>query len=228
MAQLLYERQSTKAHLNAVSRHIRLCRRASGTEEVIAAINPYYKALIEKQNASEEAKQKREMAYDDVIFNDDLLDDEVRTCYDDCKKHDRKNPGRPVLNIVFPDGKFSPIINAPLKDEPDEVEQLVIRIESLGAEHPLNQTIASLKEGINNCRNALKEYHNSISTQKSVEALEEIAQANLRRQYEYNYLDLIKLFGKKHANRFFPVLHNTSKNNVDDTTLETSEPKTGE
>ncbi len=211
MAQLLYEKQSTKVHLNATNRHIRLCRRSSGTEQAITAIEPFYKTLVEKQQATEEASLKREMAHDDVYHFDDILDDEVRSCFEDCKQYDRKNPGRPALNLVFPDGKFTTIINTPLDNEPDKVEQLVSRIESLGAEHPLNKLVAGLKSGIANCRAALVAYHDSITTQKSAEAVEEIAKANLRRQYEFNYLDLVKQFGKRHANRFFPVLRSNNK-----------------
>ncbi|WP_180327192.1 hypothetical protein [Labilibaculum manganireducens] len=35
-------------------------------------------------------------------------------------------------------------------------------------------------------------------------ANEEVAQANLRKQYEFNYLDAIKIFGKTFANRLLP------------------------
>ena len=39
---------------------------------------------------------------------------------------------------------------------------------------------------------------------RTVVANEEVVQANLRRQYEFNYLDAIKMFGKTFANRLFP------------------------
>ncbi len=211
MAQLLYEKQSTKVHLNATRRHMRLCRRTTGAEEAITAIETYYQALIEKQKATEEAGLKCEMAHDDVYHYDDILDDEVRTCYDDCKKHDRKNPGRPLLGQLFPDGKFSTIINAPLKEEPDKVGQLVSRIEALGADHALNILVEVLNACIENCRNALAAYHQSITDEKAAQAEEDIAKANLRRQYEFNYLDLAKKFGKGHADRFFPVLRSSNK-----------------
>lgn len=216
MAQLLYEKQSTKVHLNATRRHVRLCRRTSGAEEAIAAIEPHYQALVEKQNATDEAVLNREMAYDDVYHYDDILDDEVRSCFGDCKKHDRKNPGRPVLVQLFPDGKTTTITDVSLRDEPNKVGQLISRIESLGEDHSLYSLIEGLNEGVENCRNALVAYNESITAQKTAEAQEKIAKANLRRQYEFNYLDLAKKFGKRNADRFFPVLRSRRKKNKTD------------
>ncbi len=211
MAQLLYEKQSTKVHLNATRRHIRLCRRATGTEEVVAAIEPFHQTLIEKQKATEEAGLNREMAHDDVYHCDNILDDDVISCYEDCKKHDRKNPGRPVLLQLFPDGKYTTITKTRLKDEPDKVGQLVSRIGALGADHPINSMVEALNTGIENCRTALSSYNQSITDEKAAQAEEDIAKANLRRQYEFNYLDLAKKFGKGHADRFFPVLRSSNK-----------------
>ena len=202
MAQLLYEKQSTKVHLNATRRHMRLCRRASGAEEAITAIEVYYQALTEKQKATEEAEVNREMTLDDVYHFDDILDDDVISCHEDCKKYDRKNPGRSVLLQLFPDGKYTSITKTRLSDEPDKAGQLVSRIEALAADHPLNNFVETLNANIANCRNALAIYHQSITAEKSAKAEESIAKANLRRQYEFNYLDLAKKFGKRHASRF--------------------------
>jgi len=155
MAQLLYDRHSTRTHLNIVRRHIRLCRQVKGTEALITSIEPAYSVLLEKQKATSQAAQDREVAYDDVLFNDNILDDKVRSAFDQCKQFDRDNPGRSVLQLIFTDGKFSNIVNAPLTKEPDQVAQIITRIEALGTSHQLNRLTAYLQEGIDNCRQAI-------------------------------------------------------------------------
>ncbi len=166
---------------------------------------------MEKQTATSVAEENKEAAYDDVQFNDRNLDDRVRSAFEKCKQYDRDNPGRPILNQIFPDGKFPGIVNAPLRDEPDEVAKLITRIEALGAKHELNELVAYLNEGIEKCRQALNTYYEAIKTQKSKEADEEIFKSNLSRQYEFNCLDAVKKFGKNFANRLFPIINNSTR-----------------
>jgi hypothetical protein len=215
MAQLLYDRHSTKIHLSIVKRHKRLCKQIPGAEELIIAVDPFYDDLLKKQATTLIAEENKEVAYDNVQLNDRNLDDRVRSAFEKCKQYDRDNPGRPVLNQVFPDGKFSTIVNTPLKDEPDEVAKLVARIEALGTEHVLNELVAYLNEGIDKCRQALNTYYEAIKAQKSKEAEEAISKSNLSRQYEFNYLDAVKKFGKNFANRLFPVINNSTRSTVD-------------
>ncbi|NJO89268.1 MAG: hypothetical protein HC831_10155 [Chloroflexia bacterium] len=166
MAQLLYEKQSTKVHLNATQRHIRLCKRTTGTEDAITAIEPFYQALIEKQKATEDAGLNRKMVRDDVYHFDNILDDEVISCYEDCKKHDKKDQDRSVLLQLSPDGKYTTITKTRLTDEPDKVGQLVSRIGARGADHPLNSIVEVLNAGIENCRTGLSTYNQSITDEK--------------------------------------------------------------
>ena len=216
MAQLLYDRHSTKIHLSIVRRHKRLCRQIPGAEALITAIDPFHNDLLEKQSATWEAEENKEGAYDDVQFHDRNLDDRVRSVYEKGKQYGRENPGRPVLKLIFPDGKFSGITNAPLREEPDEVAQLVTRIEALGADHELHAHVAYLNEGIEKCRQALEAYYEAIKQQKLKEAAEEISKSNLGRQYEFNYLDAVKKFGRNFANRLFPVINNSTRRKIDD------------
>ncbi len=216
MAQLLYDRHSTKIHLNIVKRHMRLCRQFNGTENLVSSIEPSFEALLEKEAASDRATFEKEVASDFVGLNDTNLDDKVKTCFERCKQYDRENPGRPTLLIVFPDNKYTTITRASLKLEPDLAEQMVARLESLGADHSLNELAAGIKEGISKCREALSDYHQSIRLLKGAEADEEIAKSNLRRQYEFNYYDSIKLFGKNFAERLFPVISTSSRKKTND------------
>lgn len=86
----------------------------------------------------------------------------------------------------------------------DLVEQLAVRIESLGEEHALNTVAADLRDKAEVSRAANTTYLEAIRSQKVAEADEEIAQANLRRQYELNYLEARKTLGRAIAERLFP------------------------
>ena len=195
---------------------MRLCRQIKGGDKYVVQIESFYNVLIEKQQASEQAKFEKEGTYDDVVLNDRDLDSAVRTLFEKAKQYDRENPGCPLLIRLFPDGKVSSIIYASLKDEPTIVEQLISRIDALGKEHPLQTEKTGLHTNIDKCRAALTAYHDAIRAQKTVEALEEIAQADLRRQYEFNYLDIAKDYGKRYANRFFPAISSASKISPDE------------
>ena len=61
MAVMLRESDSTNKHLNAVSRHMRLCRQA-GAQALAEAILPPYEALVGKQSATKAASDAREAA----------------------------------------------------------------------------------------------------------------------------------------------------------------------
>jgi len=216
MAQLLYERQSTDIQLNATRRHMRLCRQIKGGETYAARIETYQKDLEEKQKITDKARLEKESAYDDVILNDKDLDNSIRTLYEKCKQYDRDNTGRPVLNQLFTDGKLSTIIYAHVENEPDMADQLLARLAALGANHVLNEQSPAIKASIDKCRTVLVVYHNAIKLQKDAEAAEEISKSNLRRQYEFNYLDLSKELGKNAANRLFPVISSSSRTSPDE------------
>lgn len=216
MAQLLYPRQSTETHLNATRRHMRLCRQNKGGEKFASRIETSYNELEEKQKLTNKAKLDKESTYDDVILCDSDLDNSIRTLFEKCKQYDRENPGRPILNQLFTDGKLSTIIYAPLENEPEMAEQLLSRLAALGANHALADQNQMIKTNIDKCKTALSAYHQAIKLQKAAEADEEISKSNLGRQYEFNYLDLVKEFGKSNANRYFPIISSSGKSNADE------------
>lgn len=206
MARILYENESSARHLNYTRRHIRLCKQTKGAEKFAAFIQALYDELIVRQKAAGEKDQERENSYDDLILSDTVLDDSVRTAFEKCKQYDRDNPGKAILLKMFPDGKFTPIINTERTVEPDVVEQLALRFESLGAEHPLIGMAADLRARIQQTRQAIGVYNETIRQQKLAEAEEEIARGALRRKYEANMLDARKEFGKTLADRLFPQI----------------------
>lgn len=204
MATLLNDRDSTVRHLDLTRRHVRLCRQVKGAGPLATAIESVNQALIQKQAATKTKFDARQDALDDFILRDLELDDSVRTAFEKCKQFDRDNPTATVLLKIFPSGTYSELTNLERSKEPDVIEQLAVRFESLGATHALFAIAADLKAKVNASRTALTDYQNAIRNHKLAEADEEIAQADLRLQYETNYLEARKTFGRTTAQRLFP------------------------
>jgi hypothetical protein len=201
-------------------RHIRLMRQISGTDEFIAAIEPARAELATRMKTTQSAFENKTSTYDLMVLGSSLLDNKIRNLSDDCSQYDRNNPGRPVYLLVFPDGKISNLLRTKMEDKPTMAASLVKRIEALGPEHPLAVHIASINQGIANLNEAITNNQLAIEQFKSVSTLENIAKLALIKQYELNYLDASKKFGKKYADHFFPKLTSSSGGNNGDSNEE--------
>ena len=204
MATMIRDSASTDSHLNSARRHQRMCQQFNGAGKFAEAIQPQVDELKVKQEETGLKVNLKEDAYDDMLSADADLDNQVRTVYENCKQFDRENPSANVLGKIFPDGKFSHIINVSLTKEPDLVQQIVVRLQNLGESHALFPLAEQLGKAIEASRKAIDSFNDAIRAQKVAEAEEEIAQAALRRQYEGNYLDARKEFGRTSADRLFP------------------------
>ncbi len=203
---MLFERDSTNKHLNATRRHIRFVRKIKTGETLAAAIEPHYNNLIAKKEERLAKVTLREDANDDLSYADSVLDNAVRNAFSACEKYDREYPDNRALRTVFPDGKFGDLIKLPIQEEPDEVDNVVLRFQSLGEDHPLFIEAETLASVVTNSKTAISALRAAIKAVKIAEAEEEMAQANLRRQYENNYLQARSTFGRSVAERIFPKL----------------------
>lgn len=205
MATMLRENQSTEAHLNAVRRHMRLCgiERKSGSG-LIDAIKPAYDDLAAKRAATLARTRERQDALDLLVLRDGELDDAVRTTYERVAQFDRESMSAPLLPVLFPGGKFGAILATKRIKEPDAVEQLAVKIESLGGQHPLHALAADLRRRIEASRKAIEEHRVAVTRQKSADAEERIARMELRRRYEANYLNARATLGRIVTARLFP------------------------
>lgn len=185
----------------------------------ITSIQPYFDALKSKAGLYELAVDAAQNAGDDVLLADTDLDNAVRNVFDDCKKYDRTHTGGEVLFKIFKDGTFSEIVRMPYKDEPNEVEQIAVKIESLGASHQLYQLGALLRGAVAKVRTGIEAHKTAIRESGTAVAELEIAKADAVRAYEANYLDARKALGKANAERLFPALAAT---NNSDTGTETN------
>ena len=214
MAQLLYSRDGLQKHLGAARRHMRLCRQFNGTQFLVDQIQLPYNDLLAKEAATLKKEEQREDRYDDLLVADNQLDDQVRSVFRRCEEYDRANPANAALHLVYPEGKFGHIISMNMQQQPDTVEQVALRIERLGKDHPLLPLAKDLRDMVTASRKAIKAYEESIKQLKTTQAEEDIAKATLRRQYEINYLDARKQLGKTLAERLFPKLNNSSRGEV--------------
>lgn len=207
----IYQRDSTSVHLGAVRRFISLARKQKGTEKFIQSILPKQQKLLEKHQLCTVANEQREDAYDDILYADRDLDDTIRTTFEKCKQHDRENVSDQVLLKIFPDGTFSEIVNMPYAKEPEAAERIAATIETLGETHPLYPMAATLRVNITNVNKAIEAYKKAVTELTRTEVEEETAKAELRQQYEFNYLDARKELGLTFADRIFPALTSRTK-----------------
>lgn len=210
MAQLLYERHSSKVVLNTVKRHRRLSRQTKGAEEYSTVIEPVFTALTEKQKATEQAIENYETMYDQMVLADAQLDDKVRDLAEASKKYDRDHPGELTGKLLFPNGT-TPIMYVSYKDEPALVDKLILRVNELGAEHALATLKEPLQTTVEASKLAINALNASDEAKNTAEALEHIAKLNVIKQYEQNIYTAYGKFGKSFCKRLFPKITIPSK-----------------
>jgi len=206
MATMIAESRSSETHESICNRHQRLCQRTKGADVLVQSIAPCIVNLSNKRIDTQKRKQYKEEMNDGVLLANSEMDDEVRTLYEKCKQYERERPGSQLVKRIFPGGKVSDITGASLKSQAMEMGQLIVRLNSLDLEHPLRGSILPLQESITKEQEAQRLYSEAFAQWKAAMVEENIAKAELRQQYEHNYLDAVKLFGKRFAQRLFPKL----------------------
>ena len=159
------------------------------------------KVKIDRLNIKSEA---REDAFDDQALADKFLNDTIRSIFGDCQKFDRTNPTAMVLRKIFPDEKFGEIVRLPFNTEIRAAEHMKLRLEKLGEKHPLYANVALLHKKIDAGKKAIVDKNNAIREEKMAEAEVDIDKEALIKQYENNYLDARKKYGKATAEKLFP------------------------
>jgi len=220
MPTLLRDKMSSEAHINNSERHVRLCQQTQGTESLIANIHSKIADLqVKMQNRTDKVKA-RYSAYDGIVFKDGMLDDCIKDLAGSAKQYDRNHPGRPIFNRLFPDGRPSSITEASFKKELNKAEQLGVRLQLVSGGTSLESYNVILTDAIEASRQAILDHQSTITEEKLAITAEEMAQRELRQQYEFNSLDAAKLFGKNFANRLFPNFANKKKRLVEETAVE--------
>tara|TARA_R110001583_G_scaffold25760_6_gene93089 strand:+ start:3209 stop:3874 length:666 start_codon:yes stop_codon:yes gene_type:complete len=204
MARMLHTRMSSESILSNAGRHQSLCKQVPGAEHLATAIQPVINNLKEKKSLSLTALEDKGTAYDNMVLKDTILDDVVRDISDAAKQYDRKNIGRGIYTSLFPDGKTTSITNVSYSQEPIEADKFLSRFDKFEEGNSLLAHKAPLTAAIADARTMISAYVLAIDKEKMALEIESSAQDDVIRQYEFNYLDAAKLFGKKYANRLFP------------------------
>lgn len=226
MARQLYPRDSAGFMLSAIRRHLRLCRKSPAGGGLIQAIKPVGTNLEQKAQLLEQSQQIRQDAYDDVLLADTDLDNSIRNAFDACKTYERQHPGELLVNKIFSNGGYSDIVRMSYADEPNAADSIAMKIEKLVNNHPVYAMAATIRQAAEAVRQAITLHKDAIRKEKLAEAELEIAKADTIRAYEVNYLDARRKLGAASANRLFPALRTSRRDDSIDETDSEIEDKT--
>ena len=226
MARQLYPYDSAAFMLNSIRRHLRLCRKTPTGAGFAQAIQTTATNLEQKKNLLEQARQARQDGYDDVLLADNDLDNTIRNAFDACKTYERQHAGEALVSKIFGTGGYSGIVRMSYADEPNAADSIAVKIENLVNNHPIYAMAATLRQAADAVRKAIELHKDAIRKEKLAEAELEIAKADTIRAYEVNYLDARLKLGSSNADRLFPTLRTSRKDDSADETSSEIQDKT--
>ena len=209
MAQMLRDEDSTDRHLSVTRRHLRRCRKMRGAEGLVEHLTPFRNGLQEHQTQTEARADALEDAQDDLELAGLESADLVRTVAGRAEEYDRQNPGDLALIRVIPSGRFGDLIRSDGSVDPTDLDTMATAITKFPPEHPLLPFGAQLTDQATTYRasdQAAKEARRQL---RLAQTEEELAQADLRREYETNYLEARKLF-RGFVERLFPKFRSSN------------------
>ncbi|MBN2035295.1 MAG: hypothetical protein JW768_01000 [Chitinispirillaceae bacterium] len=196
------------------SRACRLCCQVGNGAEVFGSrIAAAQDVLEQKRRTAETKKFERILAYDAAILSNSTLDDAVRTAHGECEKYERNNDFVPVVQRAFPGGTITPIIQAPREKKHVLVQQVVSCLHEIASQD--GGQVADIASVLDTALQASLKA-DSFLEQKTLEsegaeALEKLGRIEFCDSYSGVYHDACREFGRRRANRLFPVLNNGTK-----------------
>lgn len=207
MAQLLASRYSVERCLGIVRRHQRLCKQVVNDTTLVSQIEPMMELCKSKEKLRKGKNEAREDAYDDLILSKKSLEDEIRSIFSSCQQYDRDHPGALTLEKIFPAGKFSNIFRLPFDRELAEVDKILLRLKGLGEEHSLFSNSSKIKLKSAAMAKALEGHLEFVRIEKLAWTEVVISREALIRQYEFNYFDARRKYGKSMCEKLFPMIN---------------------
>jgi len=215
MAQRILDKYSAETCISYAERHLRLNAQCKGTEPLTIAMQPAIADASTKAAMLKGAEKTKFERYDQTLFLDAELDNAIRDTAAKCTSFDRENPTARVYASIFPQNT-SPIINTYHLNEADEVRKVIIRLQALGAEHPLFAEAAALQTIVDKVDNAAQAYYDAITDHARCKAEQEIAKIKLIKQYTANIFNAELMFGRKFSDRLFPQIMSSSSSTPQD------------
>lgn len=212
----LSEDDSPAKVLDATERHMRLCSQIVGGEKYRLLVHPFYNDMVLVKNESETLSKAVIAAQDSLTLFDSIIDDLLRDTQGRAKEYDRAHPGSNLLTMIFPNGVITPIINMNNHDEPATVQGIILKIRSLGEQHPLYPLAAQLDKGVADCLQSIKKEEDAIEADGTGLTKLTLAKIKLVRQYNANYFIAGTDVDKNFAEKLFPKLRPGGKKDDND------------
>ncbi len=197
---------SVDRYLDVTDRHLRLCARIPGGAKYADSIRPYVVELEGRLAAFKSTKRELLHAYDEKSLCNTWLNEGIRTSFETCKQHDRKNPDDVVLRRIFTDEKYSPVIKATRLRKIKAVKGIEERIIALGEGHPVFPIAQEINNLMTQLLNAESLFEEKILDERAARENMAIAKMELRQQYADNLHNARKERGWKKGVEMFPRL----------------------
>ncbi len=197
------EQSSTDKHIEVAKQHVSDCNRVKDCETYAVKMSLAIEVLQGIRFAITALDAKKKSCYNNTILTYADLDIEIRNTFEACKSFD-KNNNTSILSEIFPENKNTNKFKAAIFAEVGSASKIVDRLKDLGSDHPLAILVHPLQKTERKHKTAIKEHKVAITEWDTIIEQEKVAQADLRLQYENNYLEISSLFDNKVVNQIFP------------------------
>ena len=213
MAKMPQTSSSTAMLIETGRRVCRLCDREGNGTQKYASIIVKTQNDLEKVMESVHSKTFERIAdYDALVHAESQLDEEVRSVFYTCRKHDLNVECDPVLEKVFLGSVFFPIIYAPRERKRDLVTRMIARLGSIAPDGDLPaETTTELETALGKMIEAQEKLEKSIMEESRSKALELLGKKEYVEQYNFLYYNACSDLGRRKANRLFPTLQEKRK-----------------
>jgi hypothetical protein len=205
-----YQLKSTSSVKSLLRKGDRLCRccdrEGNGSRQYADAVTAAMTDLKGVAEQLENATSQRYADYDAVRLADNHLGDAIRSAFFACRKHDWTSGSDAVLEKVFPDGTFFPIVSMPWGRKAEVITRIISRLTEVAADNDiLTVATAELTVSFDRFNAACEAHEKSVLEYNRCKALERLARKEYADRYNFVYFKACGEIGRKNANRLFPV-----------------------
>lgn len=201
---------------DAGSRHIHISQQVVGGEEFALSM----KAPMDDFGLKLDDRKNKRIAItnagDSIWLCNSVLGDIIRKTKRRALDYDQEHIGAHTVNLIFPDGNISDIIEADLEDAPAKAHEVAEKITSLGASHPLFPLAAEITAAVDNYKAKIKLREDAEDAYRDASIAAELSKAAVIKQYNNNYFSAGKKFDKAFAEKLFPRLSPKTDDKTDD------------
>ena len=204
---------STATLIETGRRVCRLCdQEGSIAQKYKVSILDAEQALRSSAGALQVKTFERVTCYDTLVLAESQLDDAVRATFYSCRKYDWNSGEIPILEKIFPDAVFSPVVQAPRNRKHDLIIRMIARLDSIGLNgNPLANEKEELEKALSKAVSAEELYEQSMHEESKARALEKLGKQEYVERYNAVYYQACSDLGRYVANRLFPTVRPSRK-----------------